>query len=290
MVGTDLFAIAISSSIDLPVLVQQVSPIAGGCINQAYRITTDQGLFFIKTNSIDVEAMFKTEYKGLKLLSETSTLEIPDPIGFGTFKDHSYLVLSFVEAGSRHGDYWEDFGQRLAALHAIKASAYGLDFDNYIGRLPQKNRWLDNWLDFFVENRIKPQIKMAIDSQRFDVSITKVFEKLRLRLKDWFPDEPPSLLHGDLWSGNVMVGNEGWVCLVDPAVYYGHREMELAFTQLFGGFDPLFYKAYEEAAPLAPKFEQRVDLYNLYPLLVHVNLFGGGYIGSVKQILKRYLD
>lgn len=290
MKNTDLFAVAISRSIDLPVQVQQVTSIAGGCINQAYQVTTDQGSFFLKTNSTDVEDMFKTEYQGLKLLAATNTLEIPDPLGFGTFEDRSYLVLSYVQAGGRQVAYWEDFGQRLANLHAIKAATYGLDFDNYIGRLPQKNHHRDEWLGFFVENRIKPQLKMAIDAQKMDASIAKKFEKLFLHLEAWLPEEPPSLLHGDLWSGNVMIGPSGWVCLVDPAVYYGHREMELAFTQLFGGFDPRFYQTYKETAPLAPGFEQRIDLYNLYPLLVHVNLFGGGYVNSVRQILKRYLD
>jgi len=143
-----MFAAAIGSSIGTPVEIQQVRPLAGGCINQAYKITTDKGVFFLKTNHASVEDMFKTEYQGLQLLAGTNILRIPNAYGFGTFMGKSYLVLSYVHSARRNRTYWEDFGQRLATLHAIEGKSYGFDHNNYIGRLPQRNEWCDDWITF----------------------------------------------------------------------------------------------------------------------------------------------
>lgn len=269
--------------------VLQVRSLAGGCINKAYEIITDGGHFFLKTNQADEANMFKTESKGLELLASTHIISVPEVLGHGIYGQQSYLLLAYLEPGPPRYHYWEDFGQKLAALHAVTANQYGLGFDNYIGRLPQRNDQMTDWPAFFIQHRLQAQLTLAYDQSRVHRSLMLDFEKLFARLPEWLPNEPPALLHGDLWSGNVMIGQDGLVSVVDPAVYFGHREVELAFTRLFGGFEPEFYQAYGEAAHLLSDFEDRVDLYNLYPLLVHVNLFGGGYVNTVARILKRYV-
>ena len=163
-----------------------------------------------------------------------------------------------------------------------------MDHSNYIGRLPQRNAFEETWVDFFIEHRLEVQLGLAIYNGHVDSFYADRFRSIYAVLPDEFPDERPCLLHGDLWSGNVMIGPKGEPVILDPAVFYGHREAELAFTRMFGGFDPYFYSAYNEATPLEVGFESRIDLYNLYPLLVHVNLFGTSYLSGVERTLKRF--
>ncbi len=272
--------------------IVSLHPVSGGDINQAALITfSDNSQYFVKYNSNSNRDMFEKEALGLKLLRRDSiNIHIPEVIDYGYLEEiHTgYLLIEYISAGRESAGFFERFGRELAAMHKITAPQYGLDHDNYIGRLPQSNHHQDNWPDFFIRERIEPQLKMAQDSQRLPQSISQQFEKLYAKLPDIFPDEPASLLHGDLWSGNYLCNDKQEVVLIDPAVYFGHREMELAFTQLFGGFGSRFYDSYHEAYPLQPGFRVRKDIYNLYPLLVHTNLFGGGYAGSVTSILSRY--
>jgi len=163
-----------------------------------------------------------------------------------------------------------------------------LDHNNYIGSLHQSNQKHDKWVSFFIEERLNPQLKLAYDSGKINSSILEKFEVMFLVLEEIFPVEKPSLLHGDLWSGNLMTDNFGNPCLIDPAVYFGFREMDLAMTTLFGGFDSEFYESYQRINHLETGWQERFDICNLYPLLVHVNLFGEGYLSSVKNILKRF--
>jgi fructosamine-3-kinase len=165
---------------------------------------------------------------------------------------------------------------------------YGLNHNNFIGKLPQSNCQHKNWVDFFIEERIQPQLKMATNAGKLGMATIKRFEAMYKQLPQLFPDEPPSLLHGDLWGGNYFFDQSGEATIYDPAVYYGNREIELAFTHLFGGFPSAFYRAYEETYPLQSGFSERKDVYNLYPLLVHTNLFGGSYARRVQRIVNQF--
>jgi fructosamine-3-kinase len=196
--------------------------------------------------------------------------------------------MDFLETGSRRSTFWEDFGRALAQLHRKSQESFGLEHDNYIGSLPQSNKTHASWSEFFIQERLEAQLKRARDRNKIGGDILLRMEKLFHRLEGLFPFEPPALLHGDLWSGNFFCGVDGEACIFDPAVYFGHREMDIGMSKLFGGFDPAFYQAYNAEWPLGDDWENRVDIANLYPLLVHVNLFGGGYLSQVRSILQRF--
>ena len=263
--------------------------IAGGCINSGGRLSTDHGDYFLKWNdSKRFPNMFEKEALGLALLKKSDTMKIPSVIAVGETKQNQFLILDFIESSRPTKSYWRELGRGLANLHKKISPTFGLDHDNYIGSLPQSNLQVDNWIDFFIQSRIHPQLKLAVDAGALEVNQVKKFERLFNKLPSLFPIEKPALLHGDLWSGNVLVDHHGDAVLIDPAVYFGHREMELAYTRLFGGFESNFYGSYFEESPVAPGFNNRVDIYNLYPLLVHVNLFGGGYANQVAAILNRF--
>ena len=185
-------------------------------------------------------------------------------------------------------DFWESFGKSLAKLHRVNSSKYGFAEDNYIGSLEQSNKEHNKWIDFFIEERLEKQLKRAMELGILTGDDENHFQKLYRELDSLIPNEPPSLLHGDLWGGNFITGDNGEPCLIDPAVYYGHREMDLSMTRLFDGFEKPFYDIYNSEYPLAPGFEARVDIHNLYPLLVHVNLFGGGYIPQLRGVIKKF--
>jgi protein-ribulosamine 3-kinase len=269
--------------------INGISPVSGGSINGACKLDCPSGRFFLKYNdACRYPAMFEKEAAGLSLLGNTNTIRVPGIIGHGQAGKHAFLLLEYVDNSPAASDYWEDFGRRLAALHKNTASLFGLDHDNYIGSLPQQNGRYDRWVDFFREERLKVQLDLAIRNGLMPAGMQKAFERLFGKLDDIFPEEPPSLVHGDLWSGNYMPDENGHVCIIDPAVYYGSREMDLAMTMLFGMAGSGFYEACHEAFPLQPGWRERIKICNLYPLLVHVNLFGKGYLGSVEGILKEF--
>ncbi|WP_138431322.1 fructosamine kinase family protein [Fodinibius saliphilus] len=265
--------------------------LSGGSINQAAKITLSNGQpCFLKWNTSADPNMFSVEEKGLELLrSANTTIHIPTVYATGeTSGSIGYMVQEFIEEGQAKNGSAQHFGQQLAKLHKKQQEQFGLDHNNYIGRLPQSNKKHDDWITFFIEERMDPQLKMATDSGKLGSKTVSQFQSMYKRLPTIFPKEPASLLHGDLWSGNFFYDQEGQTTIYDPAVYYGHREIELAFTQLFGGFSSAFYNAYKEAYPLQPNFNQRKDIYNLYPLLVHTNLFGGSYAQQLKRIVQRF--
>lgn len=263
--------------------------LSGGDINAAARIETSVGHFFVKWNRSDAfPEMFEKEAKGLDVLRSASPLRIPKVKFTETAGEHSFLVLDYLKEASPETNFWQNFGRGLARLHKTTTDYFGLDHDNYIGSLPQSNAKKDNWINFFIEERLSFQLRLARDSQLIKRDVLSASERLFKRLNEFIPEEPSALLHGDLWSGNFRIGDQGEACLIDPAVYYGHREMDIAMTKLFGGFDPSFYKAYNQEYPMQKGWEQRMDVCNLYPLLVHVNLFGGGYVSQVNSILKRF--
>lgn len=267
--------------------------LAGGDISTAAQVFSSEGVFFIKWNhavpdSSEAIDMFEAEAHGLDLLRRTDALYVPPVIGYGRQSDKSYLILDYIDAGQPGPQYWETLGQSLAVLHSHSQSTFGLTFPNYIGSLPQTNTPTVNGIDFFFDHRLLPQAGLALYKGLLSKTAYDALFRLRDQLPGLIPNERPALLHGDLWSGNVMTTEQGQPALIDPAVYYGFREADLAHTRLFGGFDQRFYDAYDEAFPLHDGFEERVAIYNLYPLLVHVNLFGSGYVSGVERVLKRF--
>jgi protein-ribulosamine 3-kinase len=263
--------------------------IGGGCINEAAQIETTAENYFVKYNlASKYPDMFEKEAKGLKLLASAQCLRIPEVFFHGIAGDYSFLMLEFINQSARIQNFWDEFGYSLAALHKHTAESFGLDHDNYMGSLKQCNHLHPDWYSFFISERLEPQVKLARDSGALTAAIVKSFENLYNLLPGIVPPESPALLHGDLWSGNFMVSEGGTACLIDPAVYYGHRETDIAMTKLFGGFPEEFYSAYNSPFPLEKGWQQRIDILNLYPLLIHVNLFGGGYASQVVSIIRRF--
>ncbi|MBN2639289.1 MAG: fructosamine kinase family protein [Bacteroidales bacterium] len=263
--------------------------VGGGSINDAYRLETTAGLFFAKVNSASrYPQMFKKEALGLRLLVQANEISVSEVIGFGETGADAFLVLNYIESAKTTKNFWEDFGTRLAKLHKDTNKLFGLEYDNYIGSLHQNNKQHETWNEFFIQERLEPLAKMAYDDRLLESKDLKILQNFEKRINDIFPVEPPALIHGDLWSGNFMTNSEGSAVIIDPAVYYGHREMDLGMTQLFGGFHSLFYEAYHEEFPLENGWKQRTDFCNLYPLLVHINLFGGSYVGSFRSALRSF--
>ncbi len=196
--------------------------------------------------------------------------------------------MKYIKSAPKHPDFWDSFAEKLAQLHKHSADQFGLDHDNYIGSLFQSNRYHNKWTDFFREERLNAQVIIARDNGAIGRETVNAFERFYKRLDEIFPVESPALLHGDLWGGNFMVNDKGDATIIDPAVYFGHREMDLGMSQLFGGFDRQFYETYHHHYPLEKGWQQRIDYCNLYPLMVHVNLFGDGYLNSVNPILNRF--
>lgn len=262
----------------------------GGDINDARLLETAKGHFFIKMNrGQQALQMFETEAKGLQLLASTQAIRIPKPITWDNTPDGAFLLLEYIETGHRDQHFWENFGTALANLHRHSAPFFGLDHDNFIGSLPQSNRRHDKWPEFFIRERLQPQLELALQQGQLYRPDEQAFGKLFQQIPSLCPQEPPALIHGDLWNGNFLCDAAGRPVLIDPSAAYAHREMDLAMSRLFGGFDRPFYDSYQESFPLEPGFERRLPLFQLYYLLVHVNLFGGGYVGSVRNVVKGYV-
>lgn len=278
----------LQSGSNQPVQILSVKPVSGGSINQAFQIKTSQRNYFLKYNDADrFPQMFQKEAKGLELLRNSGAINIPEVLLTADAGKHSFLLLEFIDSAPIKADFWDDFGKSLATLHSHKAEKFGLDHDNFMGSLEQSNNFHESWITFFIEERLGPQVRLAREKNAISKNDILAFERLYLKLGDVFPKASPSLLHGDLWSGNFMVNEAGKPCLIDPAVYYGHPEIDIAMTTLFGGFSQRFYEVYNHNNPLEKGWQNRLNIYNLYPLMIHVNLFGGGYLGSVRGILGR---
>ncbi|HEY4186656.1 MAG TPA: fructosamine kinase family protein [Polyangia bacterium] len=264
--------------------VRQARPLSGGDINEAYAVTVGDGrAFFVKTNRAPPPGMFAAEARGLAWLAASGAIRVPAVVA----ASECFLVLELIEPGQPSASFDAELGRGLATLHRAGPPMFGLDHDNFIGRLPQSNRAADRWGAFYRDERLEPQWKRAVDAGLIPSALQRSFARLLDGLDARVgPPEPPARLHGDLWGGNLMCDARGAPCLIDPAAYGGHREVDLAMMRLFGGFREATFAAYREVHPLADGHEERVHLYQLYPLLVHVNLFGGSYVASVESALR----
>ena len=274
--------------------------IHGGDINEAYRLSLSDGnAVFMKCNTLKNMPFFEAEAKGLEALQKAGTIGVPKVLGIGADREQgiSFLLMEYLEAAPRVSGYWEVFGRELAELHQADCYGFatenrnlpfGFEADNYIGASLQINTPKESWITFFRECRLIPQFKMA--EVYFDSHMRRQCTKLLDHLDSYLTEpEFPSLIHGDLWSGNAVCGPDGKAWILDPAAYVGHFEAELAMTELFGGYRDSFYEAYHEINPIDRGYQDRRDLYNLYHLLNHLNLFGGSYLDSVQRILKKYV-
>ncbi len=260
-------------------------PVGGGCINHGMRLKTTSGqTFFLKVNDHAPEDMFAREAEGLQELQVEGGPRVPTPYCYGP----EFLLLEDLQPGHRRSDYWPDLGRRLACLHQRTRPQFGFYHDNYIGSTPQPNPWSEDGYQFFSEQRLLFQARLARERGLLGRNEVQKIEELARRLPDLIPPQPASLIHGDLWSGNVITDAFGSPAIIDPATHYGWAEAEVAMTTLFGAFPEAFYKAYEEVRPLERGYRQRFPIYNLYHLLNHLNLFGTGYLSDVLAILRRY--
>jgi len=263
-------------------------PVGGGCIHRAHKLRSADGFFFLKwSTAADGGLMLAAEAYGLRLLAEAQ-VRVPSVIGQGDGQDGcpAFLLLEWIE--SRAGFDQAAAGRMMAILHqAAAGDVYGLDVDNYIGSSPQVNGWLADWVDFFRERRLRPQMELAARNGYLLAGRRRALESFMQRLDDLLGGIPrrPALLHGDLWGGNMIADQSGQPVLIDPAVYFGDREADLAMTALFGGFSNTFYAAYHEVYPLVDGWRERFRIYNLYHLLNHLNLFGEGYGSQVDAVV-----
>ena len=264
--------------------IEQISPLSGGDINDVYKIETLSQDFVIKVNSASkFPNMFELEALGLKYIEDSNSFLTPKVLQTGTYKDQSFILLEYLESGTKTAGFSESFGHQLAVMHK-NTDAFGFERDNYIGSLPQYNATEKNAVDFYINQRLEPQFKMATDRGYSFSNIDDFYTKISKLI----PDETAALIHGDLWSGNYMVGKNGEPILIDPATCYAPREMDIALMHLFGGFESDIFNYYNAVFPLQKGWQERIRLWQLYYVLVHVNLFGGNYYASAKAILAEY--
>ncbi len=267
--------------------VGSVRPLLGGDIHDVFRFTSDGKRYAIKVNRGMPSDVFEKEAKGLQALEGVTGLHVPHLVRVGEVNGQAFLMMNFIETGRK--SIPATFGTELAELHRQSNDQFGWEEDNYLGSLTQRNDLTNNWAEFFTLYRIQERVKSLRDSGEINASDAKVFDQLEAKLEGVMPHESPSLLHGDLWSGNTLVDTDGSAYILDPAVYYGHREIDLAMMRLFGGFGDEVFESYHEAFPLEEGHHERVALFQLYPILTHAVLFGGSYTDKSVRIAKRYV-
>ena len=262
---------------------------SGGCINQAAVVRlADGGELFAKWNATSPQRFFEAEAMGLRTLADVGALRVPEVISSADNGAESYLLLETLEAGESGAAAQEALGAGLAKLHRATEEEFGFLVDNFIGETPQGNDWKPTWEEFYLAERLLPQLSFGEERGWVDSEFVALFNKQEEKIRALLADvtEPPALIHGDLWSGNVFWSTRG-PAITDPAAYYGNREAEIAMTELFGGFGRGFYQAYNESWPLDEGYQQRRAVHNLYHVMNHANLFGGGYVAQAADILKR---
>ncbi len=270
--------------------IKYFESIRGGDISSAFRLAGTTSNYFIKINEARrYPDMFEKEALGLRLLHSAQAVKTPQVIAFGESDGSTFLILEWIDLEQFTISAMHDLGIRLAKMHLYRHEDFGFYTSNYMGSLHQDNTPDKDWLNFFIQRRLNPQIKLALSSALLQTSDVSNFEKVYTFLNTIYEPEKPSLVHGDLWNGNAVTDKLQEPILIDPAAYYAHREIDIAMTRLFGGFGDGFYNAYQETFPLKRGWQERCDIWNLYPLLIHLNLFGGSYLHQIRAVFKRYL-
>ncbi len=275
--------------------------LTGGCIHYTYKITLNDNNYVIKINEYDKFPYFQAEAEGLKTIDETNCIRVPkvvetdavnmaydDGSGNEVRQYFSFLLMEYIEQGSVQPKTWKILAEQLACLHRNTHSHFGFNSHNFIGQLEQLNTPMEKWADFFREQRILPLAQRAYDKGLLSEKLIKKINNFTSKFEEIFPEEQPTLIHGDLWRGNLLVDVNSLPVLIDPAIYYGHREAEIAFTTMFGRFDQKFYDTYNEVFPLQPGFEERKDYYNVYHYLTHLLMFGKSYLSPLNIILRKF--
>jgi fructosamine-3-kinase len=278
----------ISQVTSQPFQITHRRSVGGGSINQAYAVSEGNRAYFVKLNQADRVAMFEAEALGLQQIEASRTIRVPTPIGWGTAAQSAYLVLEWLDLGYGDHQAWEAMGRNLAAMHRVSsAEGFGWHQNNTIGATPQLNDWTTDWVTFFTQQRLGYQFQLANQRGGRFPQQAQLLAAVPSLLAGH--SVQPSLVHGDLWTGNAAVTKQGEPVILDPAVYFGDREVDIAMSQLFGSFPANFYQAYNDAFPLAPGYSQRKILYNLYHILNHFNLFGGSYEYQANQMIAALL-
>jgi fructosamine-3-kinase len=267
---------------------QHLLPLGGGSINEVFRISgAHKHSFVVKVNSATkFPQLFAREATGLLALAPF--VQTPAVLAQGEVDGFQYLLMEWITEETPTAAFWKQFGTAMAALHTVQAPSFGSFENNYMGAVPQDNRDARDWSVFFAQRRLMPLADKCAEKGLLDKKDCSMIEQVCKILPHIFSSEPPALLHGDLWSGNFLCSSGARPVLIDPAVYYGHPSVDMGMTTLFGGFDTLFYEAYHYHKPLPPKYKEEWELCNLYPLLIHLLLFGSGYLGSIRQTLQRF--
>lgn len=267
--------------------ISGVYSLGGGSIGTSYKIESLEGQqYFIKKYEGN-DNIVECEVHGLQELEKASVIKIPNIIAY----NNNWIVLEFISRGKQNNEFWERFGREFAKLHKFRSKLFGFYEDNYIGATRQINNQQKNWVEFYFLQRLKYQITLAEKKRLVDSEFLRIFGKLENKIADIIGEHEvfPSLLHGDLWSGNFLIGEKGEPVLIDPAAYYGDREADLAMTKLFGGFNDRFYASYNEEFPLEDGHDYREDIYKLYHVLNHLNMFGSSYYAQALALIKNYI-
>ncbi|MBS1509423.1 MAG: fructosamine kinase family protein [Bacteroidetes bacterium] len=271
--------------------VLKIHSVSGGDINEAWCLQSQHHTWFVKLNDAQqFPNMFSGEADGLRALKQHSTFYIPEVIATGEWEGQQYLILEWISSGTPSTKTYEVFGSMLATMHQQPQEFFGWHQHNYIGSLPQQNNTCNTWHEFYAQQRILPLVQRLFDAAIFDATDVLYAEQLCNKLKEIFPAETPSLLHGDLWSGNYMIHQNGSPVLIDPAVYCGHREMDIGMMHLFDGFPAAVIQSYNEHHPLQKGWQSRLPVTQWYPLLVHAILFGGHYVQQCRNIAATFVN
>lgn len=263
------------------------SSVEGGCINENHRIEFGEHDFFCKINSATkFPCLFEKEKNGLKLIAKQHIIKVPEVIDCFETNGQQVLLLQWIKEGERTERFWKNFGELLAALHQMSNKYFGLNEDNYMGSVLQFNKPTHNWIDFFIHQRLQPLINQCLSQKLLTPKHPSQFESLYKLLPSIFDTEQkPSLIHGDLWSGNFICNESAEPVLIDPAVYFGHPSVDLGMTTLFGGFRSGFYEAYNYHSPFPFNYKEQWEVCSLYPLLIHLLLFGQIYLSQIERTL-----
>lgn len=269
-----------------PSFIQRLS---GGDINEVFLIGDTEKKWVVKRNDKHTyPEMLSKEFNALEFLTEVKSLSYPSPLAHFTDSKYQYLVIAYYKEGSNNSGGQAKLGTQLAQQHLLSGDTFGWHEDNYIGSLPQHNSRSASWSDFYANERLLVQTKLVYDKGLVGKEFLIKMERFCHQLDEVFPDEKPALIHGDLWGGNYFITKSGEPLFYDPAIYYGHREIDIAMTRLFGGFSPDFYRSYNDRFPLETGWEDRVPFGQMYPNMVHLNLFGRAYLGAVKPLIDKF--